>query len=160
MNCDRMNVEATGVGSTRRAWDVLSFLLCFVFLGSVCISAWGQVGAGSLSGIVQDTTGAIIPGATVTIQNTASGAQRHLQSNSAGAFTFSAIPSGDYKVTVEHAGFKQLVRASVHLNAGGQPGADRPATHRGRRESERDREHDGGEFAVGQWATELHDLRE
>ncbi len=118
MNCDRMNVEATGVGSTRRAWDVLSFLLCFVFLGSVCISAWGQVGAGSLSGIVQDTTGAIIPGATVTIQNTASGAQRHLQSNSAGAFTFSAIPSGDYKVTVEHAGFKQLVRASVHLNAG------------------------------------------
>ena len=67
---------------------------------------------------MQDPTGATSAGATVTIQNAASGAERHLQSNSAGAFTFSAVPSGDYKVTVEHTGFKQLVRAAVHLNPG------------------------------------------
>jgi hypothetical protein len=107
-----------------RPWYVLSGLgflnlsVCLILLALLCSPAWAQVGAASLSGIVQDTTGASVPGATVTIQNTASGAQRHLQSNSAGEFSFSAVPSGDYKVTVEHAGFKQLVRPGVHLNAG------------------------------------------
>ena len=107
-----------------RPWYVLSgrgFLnlsVCRMLLAMLCSPVWAQVGAASLSGLVQDTTGASIPGATVTIQNTASGAQRHLQSNSAGDFAFSAVPSGDYKVTVEHAGFKQLVRTGVHLNAG------------------------------------------
>ena len=41
-----------------------------------CGAAHGQVGAASLSGIVQDKTGAVIPNATVTVQNNASGAQR------------------------------------------------------------------------------------
>jgi len=118
MNSDRTKVEATGARSTLGIWNVLSSLICLILLAVVCSPAWGQVGAASLSGIVEDTTGASIPGATVTIQNAASGAERHLQSNSAGAFTFSAVPSGDYKVTVERAGFKQLVRSGVHLNAG------------------------------------------
>ena len=107
-----------------RPWYVLSgrgFLnlsVCLMLLAILCSPVWAQVGAASLSGLVQDTTGASVPGATVTIQNTASGAQRHLQSNSAGGFAFSAVPSGDYKVTVERTGFKQLVRTGVHLNAG------------------------------------------
>ncbi len=62
-------------------------------LVAMCGPARGQVGAASLSGMVQDQTGAAVPGATVTIQNTASGAERHLQSNSAGEFTFSAVPA-------------------------------------------------------------------
>ena len=90
-------------------------LMIISFLGA---TAWAQVGAGSLSGAVQDSTGAIVPGATVTLKNVASGAQRTLQSNGAGAFTFAAVPSGDYTLTVEKGGFKQLVRPAVHLNAG------------------------------------------
>jgi hypothetical protein len=71
-----------------------------------------------LSGIVQDQSGAIIPGASVTVQNAASGAQRALHSNGSGSFTFSAIPSGDYNLTVQAPGFKQLIRSSIHLNPG------------------------------------------
>jgi hypothetical protein len=109
---------------TARPWFVLSgrgFLnlsVCLILLAMLSSPAHAQVGAASLSGTVEDTTGASVPGATVTIQNTASGLQRHLQSNSAGEFSFSAVPSGDYKVTIEHAGFKQLVRPAIHLNAG------------------------------------------
>ncbi len=103
----------------RRSRGVLSISVCLTLLLSMlCGSASGQVGAGSLSGIVQDQTGAIVPGATVTIKNAASGARRTTQSNGSGSFTFSAIPSGDYQLMVEHAGFKQLVRPSIHLNPG------------------------------------------
>src|ERR1700728_4637082 len=117
MNGDRMKV-ATGPWKIQRSWSVLSVFVYLMVLGAMCSPAQGQVGAASLSGVVQDQTGAAVPGAAVTIQNTASGAERHLQSNSAGEFAFSAVASGDYKVTIEHAGFKQLVRPAVHLNPG------------------------------------------
>ena len=56
-------------------------------------------------------------------------------------FTFSAIPSGDYKLTVEHAGFKQLVRTAVHLN----PGDSLALISAGFAEKERGR-------AIGTWS--------
>ena len=118
MNRDGMKVGAAGSRKFRQSWIALGLFVYAILLLAICSPARGQVGAASLSGIVEDTTGASIPGATVTIQNSASGAVRHLQSNSAGAFTFSAVPVGDYKLTVEHAGFKQLVRPAIHLNAG------------------------------------------
>ena len=118
MNCDRRKAGTAGCWNVLRSWSVLSLFVCLIGLAGMSVPARGQVGAGSLSGMVQDQTGAAVPGATVTIQNTASGAVRSLQSNSAGDFTFSAVPSGDYKVTVEHTGFKQLVRPAVHLNPG------------------------------------------
>jgi hypothetical protein len=118
MNRDRIKVDAAGPWSIGKSWSVLSLFVCLMVVGVMGSPARGQVGAASLSGIVQDQTGAAVPGSSVTIQNTASGAVRHLQSNSAGEFAFSAVPSGDYRVTVEHAGFKQLVRPAVHLNPG------------------------------------------
>jgi hypothetical protein len=118
MNRDRIKVDAAGPWSIGKSWSVFSLFVCLMVVGVMGSPARGQVGAASLSGIVQDQTGAAVPGSSVTIQNTASGAVRHLQSNSAGEFAFSAVPSGDYRVTVEHTGFKQLVRAAVHLNPG------------------------------------------
>jgi len=118
MKRNLIEVEASRRWYVRSGRSFLGISACLLLLAMLCSPAWAQVGAASLSGIVEDTTGASVPGATVTIQNTASGAQRQLQSNSGGEFSFSAVPSGDYKVTVEHAGFKQLVRAGVHLNAG------------------------------------------
>jgi len=118
MKRNLIEVEASRRWYVRSGRSFLGISACLLLLAMLCSPAWAQVGAASLSGIVEDTTGASVPDATVTIQNTASGAQRRLQSNSGGEFSFSAVPSGDYKVTVEHAGFKQLVRAGVHLNAG------------------------------------------
>jgi hypothetical protein len=77
-----------------------------------------QVGSASLSGIVQDQTSAVVPGATVTLQNTVSGLQRTSQCNGEGLFTFSAVPSGDYKLTIQQNGFNKLVRSDIHLNPG------------------------------------------
>jgi len=94
---------------------VVTVCLCLSLFGH---TGWSQVGAGSLSGVVEDPTGAIISGATVVLQNNASKAERSLHSNAAGAFTFAAVPSGDYTLTVQLTGFQKLVRPGIHLNPG------------------------------------------
>ena len=92
---------------------VRSFFILCLSLGVICHAARGQVGSAALSGAIQDTTGAVIPGASVTLQNDASGAQRISSSNGTGLFTFEAVPSGDYTLTVQQKGFKQA-RTPVH----------------------------------------------
>ena len=91
-----------------------------VYVGMACLAgtALAQVGAASLNGVVQDPSGAYIPGAAVTLTNTASGQQRVVKSNGSGEFNFSAVPSGDYKVIVDRDGFGEAIRDGVHLNAG------------------------------------------
>ena len=77
-----------------------------------------QVGAATLSGVVQDSTGAVIPNATVTLHNRSTGTDRQLHSNGSGSFTFSAVPSGDYDIVVTQTGFSTLTQQAVHLDAG------------------------------------------
>jgi hypothetical protein len=107
-------IEASIHGRKLMRWLAV-WSLC---LGLLVGTGNAQVGAASLSGVIQDQTGAIIPNAAVTLQNITSGAQRTLHSNSAGAFTFSAVPSGDYKLTIGQQGFKQLTQSPIHLNPG------------------------------------------
>lgn len=93
------------------------FVLCLT-LGLICSYAWSQVGGAALSGVVQDSTGAVVPGAVLKLQNDASSAQRTSRSDGAGSFTFEAVPSGDYTLTIQQKGFKQLVQQAIHLNPG------------------------------------------
>lgn len=99
-----------------KLYSSIIFTLILVLATFTTLQA--QVGGASLSGVVQDSTGAIVSNAKVTLQNTASGAVRSSHSNSSGAFTFSAVPSGDYQLTVQETGFKQLVQSPIHLNPG------------------------------------------
>jgi hypothetical protein len=99
----------------------------------VCVFLWAPGYAqtlGTITGEVRDTSGAVIPGATVTAQNVATNATRIQNSNEAGAFTFAAMPPGDYVVKAELQGFKtaqnkvelhveQTVRVSFSLEVGG-----------------------------------------
>src|SRR5439155_13250259 len=61
---------------------------------------------GTISGQVKDTSGAIIPGATVTVVNTATNATRTVVTNEVGLFDFPALPPGPYTVKSELEGFK------------------------------------------------------
>ena len=87
-------------------------------IGVFTAPALAQVITGTLSGTVKDQTGAIIPNATVLLRNTLSGDKRTITSNSAGFFTFAGVNSGDYSVTVNAAGFQQLVQSGIHLDPG------------------------------------------
>ncbi len=102
---------------TKKIFRGAALLTLEAVLLSVPLSR-AQVSVASLSGVVADQTGAIIPDATVTLKNAASGATIVLKSNGAGAFTFAAIPAGDYTVTVQHEGFNAFVQSGIHLHPG------------------------------------------
>ena len=96
--------------------------LCLVFLFFPTIFSMpllrAQVGSASLSGLVTDPSGALVPGATATLHNLQNGTDRTTLGNAAGAFTFSAIPSGDYSLTVARTGFKSFTENQIHLDPG------------------------------------------
>src|SRR6202020_43687 len=100
---------------TRRSVDfrqvVLLLSLCFL---PKCVYA--QVTTATLSGVVADSSGAIIPGATVTVKNLATKFSRTLPSNGSGFFLFPGLHSGDYSVSITYKGFKGYELNSIHLN--------------------------------------------
>ena len=75
----------------------------------VCVPCYGQT-LGTISGEVKDGTGALLPGASVTVVNKATNATRTTVTNSAGLFDFPALPPGAYSVTAELEGFRTGVR--------------------------------------------------
>jgi hypothetical protein len=79
--------------------------------------AFGQGTSGSITGTVTDPTGAVVPGATVTIANPVSGYQRTATSNSAGQFQFFNVPFNPYQVTVAAGGFTSLSK-NIQIGSG------------------------------------------
>ena len=68
-----------------------------------------------ITGRVTDSTGAIIPGATVTVRNAGTGIDRVVNANGEGYFTVPLLLPGEYRVTVEHQGFRSIARSGVVL---------------------------------------------
>jgi hypothetical protein len=69
----------------------------------------------SLSGSVADPSGAVIPGATLTLQNTATGATRDGVSDSQGRYNFVQLTPGTYKLTAKAQGFNDMVFNDIRL---------------------------------------------
>ena len=82
--------------------------------------AWAQSQAvnGSMEGVVQDTTGAVLPGALVSVTNVDTGAQRVVRTDSSGVYRSVLLPLGTYRVKVELSGFKSVERTGIGLSAG------------------------------------------
>jgi outer membrane receptor protein involved in Fe transport len=77
----------------------------------------GQTVAGTVTGTITDSTGAIIPGATVTVKNTDTGQVRAGVTNSTGFFSIPALPPGPYTVDMVVKGFKEET-SSVTVSVG------------------------------------------
>src|SRR5437660_1756643 len=90
-------------------------LLACLFL--VGLPLLGQTGLGSITGVVQDSSGGIVPGATVRLTETSTQSTRSASSNESGLFTFPAIQVGTYTVTIGHAGFKEKKIDNLSINA-------------------------------------------
>jgi hypothetical protein len=81
-------------------------LLCF------SLPMFGQT-FGDISGEVRDTSGAVVPGAAVTLTNVGTNATRNATSNEAGIYAFPSLPPGTYRLRVEKQGFKTSTTADV-----------------------------------------------
>jgi hypothetical protein len=88
-------------------------LVLLLTLGGSAAPLEAQVLYGSIVGNVTDSTGAAVPGATVTIEQTETKLKRELVTDAAGAYHFPAVPSGTYTITVMMSGFRSFGRPGV-----------------------------------------------
>ncbi|MGH9398361.1 MAG: carboxypeptidase regulatory-like domain-containing protein [Terriglobia bacterium] len=91
---------------------------------SIAAALFGQAITSSITGTVTDSSGAVIPGAAVTVSDTAQGVTRKMTTNSAGNYLVSAIPSGTYNLTIEAKGFKMYQATGIVLQASQKIRAD------------------------------------
>lgn len=97
---------------TKLAVGALIFSLLLILPGSYAQSVFG-----TLTGTVTDNTGAVVPGADITVKNMASGDVRKTVSNKEGYFSVTTLPAGTYAVTAETKGFTKWERSGIVLNS-------------------------------------------
>jgi hypothetical protein len=89
-------------------------LLCFGLL-FLPTGALGQVTA-TIVGTVTDPSGAVVPGAKITVTNTGTGVSRSLETNAAGNYIAPELVAGAYEVRAEAKGFRPYSRSGIVLN--------------------------------------------
>src|ERR1700722_11905102 len=97
----------------KRVMQLCPLLGVFLLIACTIKPAFAQAPVGTISGVVADETGAIIPNASVKIRNKATGAERDLMSNAEGSFSAPSLPAGVYQVRVELKGFRTVVREAT-----------------------------------------------
>ena len=94
------------------------FGLALLLLGVAAVPVWAQRTAGTISGTVMDTTGAVLPGVSVTAVCTETNLTRTVITDTQGGYTIPDVPGCLYRVTAELAGFKTIAReAPVAANS-------------------------------------------
>ncbi|MEJ7698828.1 MAG: carboxypeptidase regulatory-like domain-containing protein [Pyrinomonadaceae bacterium] len=93
-------------------------LFIIIFLGVSAAFAQAQASTADLRGLVTDPNEAIVPGATVTARNAATGITRSVTTNDEGTYQIFALPPGEYEVSAEAATFKRTVISPVRLTVG------------------------------------------
>src|SRR5262245_10643994 len=100
--------------TTLRACVRLEFkVLGLIALGSCLVLAQGSTAA--ISGVVRDTTGALIPGVNIAVKHIESGLTRNVVSSETGGYSLSLLPVGPYELSSDLPGFKQQVRRGINL---------------------------------------------
>ena len=122
----------------QRATAAAAIAVIFVF------SAFGQSNTGSITGVIADQNGAVVPNATVTVTNQGTNEKRTVQADGVGRYDVPSLPTGIYTIEASGSGFTtssvkglrlavgERARADVTLAAGGvdngKPGL-RPQYH-------------------------------
>ncbi len=91
-------------------------LTCLFLLVMQGRPAFGQVDEGSITGTITDSTGAVVPGASVSLLNTDQGLTLQTKTNSGGGYTFSPVRIGHYTVTATAQGFAKTTRTNLTVN--------------------------------------------
>jgi outer membrane receptor protein involved in Fe transport len=105
------------VSSSLRARVGVVVALLFVLNAGIGFS---QIDTGAIVGRVTDTTGAVVPAASVQLQNTGTGLSRTVQTDSEGRYSARSLQIGSYTVTVQQPGFQTQVRSGIVLSVGGE----------------------------------------
>src|SRR5574341_461316 len=110
----RVYQRSMGMGSVLIVRLVVIVFLCLSFLP---VTSSAQTSA-TMAGRVTDTSGAMVPGATITARHRQRGIERFAVSDVEGRYVIAALPIGTYDVRVELTGFKPVVRNGLALTVG------------------------------------------
>ncbi len=92
--------------------------LVLVLAGTLAVGtpfALAQVETARISGVVSDSTGAVVPGVDVQVTHLQTNRRFATETNASGSYTAPNLPLGDYEVAVEAEGFKRTVRTGINL---------------------------------------------
>src|SRR4051812_15499240 len=95
--------------------------ICWVLVGALGVSGTSlvaQVGSATITGVVRDQAGDVVPGATVAVTGTGTNRARVTKTSSEGVYTTPGLAPGGYRVDVQLAGFKPVRREEVRLATG------------------------------------------
>ena len=90
------------------------FAALLIGIAAATIAA-AQTSSGSIVGRVTDSTHAMIASASIKVRNVATNQTRTAETQIDGQYTVSNLPAGDYDVTVDKAGFKQVRETNLEL---------------------------------------------
>ncbi len=94
-------------------YQFLVFTLCLSTIFT--LSAVGQTVTGSLVGHVEDSAGAVVPGARVVVTEVSRGTTREITTNDEANYTIGSLDPGIYRVEIEQANFKKYIRENVEV---------------------------------------------
>jgi len=97
------------------SWMIRCFLLSLLML-AVPLAMHAQQYSGTITGTVTDSSGASVPGATVTVTNPATGATYNATTSEQGVYVFAQLPVGTYQVEVKKASFKDFIAKNVEVH--------------------------------------------
>ena len=98
--------------------------LCKQSIGVLMVSllltgaVWAQVSRGSITGIVTDPTGAVVPGVAITITNVETGVTNKVKTNESGMYTVPLLEGANYRLSAEKAGFKRYEQTGILVQSG------------------------------------------
>jgi len=104
------------IGSLFAVVALLLGTISFASLMVLAPSASAQKTSGTITGTVTDPSGAVVPGATVSVVNDRTGTARETATNEQGSFSFPELEAGTYRLTVNKSGFKKLTERNVELH--------------------------------------------
>src|SRR6185503_8950482 len=90
-------------------------LIFFMLLCTCPIATYAQQDTATITGEVKDASGALVPGAAITVTNIGTNITVTTVTNDEGTYTVTSLRPGDYTVTVEKTGFSKSLRSGVNL---------------------------------------------
>ncbi|HET6896986.1 MAG TPA: carboxypeptidase-like regulatory domain-containing protein, partial [Vicinamibacteria bacterium] len=97
---------------------IAALLLTAALASATTLHAQSQAINGTIEGVVRDATGAVLPGASVSVANLDTGQQRTVTTNADGGYRAVLLSLGTYRIKAELQGFKTTERTGITLSAG------------------------------------------